>query len=171
MLVLLLAEPNNIVQEDSRKQNSVWACSTGYGKVIFALREKILILQVSSIPINIWELSFQKPLTWAFKVWSGGNNRSQNRCKSRRRKRSDLKDGSNNLLKVILQVLNHGGVGRARNNKQSNDRCNSGSRNMYCGRSRGATVATLGGGSASKLIFTIKKRILAKTATNRGSTY
>ena len=39
---------------------------------------------------------------------------------------------------------------------------------MYCGRSKGATVATLGGGSASKLVFAVKSRILTKTVTSGG---
>ena len=37
-------------------------------------------------------------------------------------------------------------------------------------REQGATVATLGGGSASELVFAVVK-ILAKTATSGGSSY
>ena len=44
ILVLLSAEQGGIFQKNSRKQNSVWAHSTGYGKVIFALLEKIVII-------------------------------------------------------------------------------------------------------------------------------
>ena len=62
-LVLLSSEQGGILQENSRKQNLVWACGTGNGEVIFALLEEIITLQVSFTPINIWELSFQKPLT------------------------------------------------------------------------------------------------------------
>ena len=62
-LMFLLLEQDGILQESSRKRNSVWAHGTGSGKVIFALLEKIITLQVSFIPINVWEPSFQKPLT------------------------------------------------------------------------------------------------------------
>ena len=43
-LVLLLAEQSGIFQENSRKQNLVWARGTGSGKVIFALLEEIVTL-------------------------------------------------------------------------------------------------------------------------------
>ena len=63
MLVLLAAEQSGIVQEGSCKWNSVWACGIGDGKVIFALLEEIITLQVSFTPINVWKPSFQRPLT------------------------------------------------------------------------------------------------------------
>ena len=170
MLVLLPAEQSGIFQEDSRKQNSVWACGTGCGEVVFALLEEIVTLQVNFILINVWEQSFQKPLTWAFIVQSGGNNKSRNRCKSRKKKRFGLKNDLDNPLEVILQVSNHGGVGKARSNKQNNDRCNRGSRSTCHTGSRGATVATLGRGSASKLVFAVMK-ILARTATSKNSSH
>ena len=62
-LVLLPLKQGGIFQEGSRKRNSVWACGTGGGKVIFALLEEIVTLQVSFILINIRESSFQRPLT------------------------------------------------------------------------------------------------------------
>ena len=104
---------------------------------------------------------------WAFIVRSGGNNKSGNRCRSRKRKKSSLKDGLDDPLEVIFQVPNYGKVSRARNSKRSDDKYNSKSRSTCCGGSRGATVATLGGSSANELVFAII-RILAKTATSRG---
>ena len=101
-LMLLPVEQSSIFQEDSRKQNLIWACSTGNGKVIFALLEEIVILHVSFTLINVRESSFQKPLTWVFIVWSGGNDGSQNRYRSRKKKRSGLKDGFDNPLEVIF---------------------------------------------------------------------
>ena len=115
--------------------------------------------------INVWEPSFQRPFTWAFIVWSGGNNGGQNKYK-----RSKLQNGPKDPLEVIRQVSNYRGVGGARSNKRSNNRCSSGNKSMCCGGSRGATVATLGRGSLSKLIFAIV-RILAKTATSGGSSH
>ena len=43
-LVLLPAKQGGIVQENSCKQNLVWACGTGCGQVIFALLKEIIIL-------------------------------------------------------------------------------------------------------------------------------
>ena len=43
-LVLLPAEQGGIFQEVSHKRNLVWARSTGGGKLIFALLEKIVSL-------------------------------------------------------------------------------------------------------------------------------
>ena len=63
--------------------------------MIFALLEEIVALQVHFTPINVRETSFQRPLTWAFIVRSGGG--SQNRCK-----RSRIKNGPEDLLEVIL---------------------------------------------------------------------
>ena len=163
--VLLPAEQGGIFQKSSCKRNSIWACDTGGGKVIFALLEEIVILQVSFILINVWKLSFQKPLTWAFIVQSGGNSRSRNRCK-----KSKIQNGPENLREIIFQVSNHREVGRAKSNKRSNDRCNSGNKGICCGGSRAAIVAILGGGSTSKLIFVIVE-ILAKTATREGLSY
>ena len=57
-LVLLSAEQGNILQEGSRKWNSVQAHGNGGGKVIFALLEEIITLHVSFIPINVREPSF-----------------------------------------------------------------------------------------------------------------
>ena len=96
---------------------------------------------------------------------SGGNKRSRNRYK-----RSKIQNVPKDPLEVILQVSNHKGVGGAKNNKRSDNRCNSGSRSTCCGESKGVTVATLGGNSASKLIFAVI-RILAKTATSRRLSY
>ena len=96
-LVLLPAEQGGILQESNRKQNSIWACGIGGGKVIFALLEEIVTLQVSFTLINIWELSFQKPLTWVFIVRSGGNNGGGNRCK-----RSRISNSPKDPLKVIF---------------------------------------------------------------------
>ena len=44
MLVLLPAKQGGIIEKGSRKRNSVWAYSTGSGKVIFALLEEIVTL-------------------------------------------------------------------------------------------------------------------------------
>ena len=101
---------------------------------------------------------------------SDGNKKSQNKCKSRKKKRFGLKDDPDNLLEVLFRVPNNGRVGGARNNKRSDDKCNSKSRSMCRGKSRGATVAILGGGSANKLIFAVM-RILAKTATSKKSSH
>ena len=49
-LVLLPAEQGGIFQETGPKRNSVQACGTGGGEVIFALLEKILTFQVSFTP-------------------------------------------------------------------------------------------------------------------------
>ena len=89
--------------------------------MIFALLEEIVALQVRFTPIDVREPSFQRPLTWAFIVRSGGG--SQNRCK-----RSRIQNNPEDLLEVILRVSNHGEVGGARSSKQSDNRCNSGSR-------------------------------------------
>ena len=62
-LVLLPLEQDGILQESSCKQNSVRARGTGNGKIIFAMVEEIVTLQVSFTPINIREPSFQRPLT------------------------------------------------------------------------------------------------------------
>ena len=164
-LVLLSAEQDNIFQDGSRKWNSVQICGNSDGKVIFALLEKIVTLQASFILINVREPGFQRSLTWAFIVRSSGNNKGQNRCR-----RSRIQNGSEDLLEVILQIFNHGRVGGAKSNKWSNNRCNSKSRSMCYSRSRGARVATLGGGCASKLIFAIV-RILARIATSGRSSY
>ena len=117
--------------------------------------------------INVRKPSFQRSLTWAFIIRGGGNDRSRNRYKRQIWKRSGLKDGPDNPLEVILLVSNHGWIGGARSNKRSDDRCNSESRSMYRGGSRGVIIATLGGSSASKLVFAILT-ILAKTATSGG---
>ena len=81
-LVLLPAEQGGILQESSRKRDSVRACATCGSKVIFALLEEIVALQVRFTPINVREPSFQKLVMWAFIVQSGG--RSRNRCKRSR---------------------------------------------------------------------------------------
>ena len=52
-LALRPLEQGGIFQESSRKQNSVWACATGGGEVIFALLEEIVKLQMSFTPINV----------------------------------------------------------------------------------------------------------------------
>ena len=57
-LILLPSNQGGIFQEGSRKQNSVQAHGTGGGEVIFVLLDKIVILQVSFTPINVWEPSF-----------------------------------------------------------------------------------------------------------------
>ena len=88
--------------------------------MIFALLEEIVALQVRFTPIDVREPSFQRPLTWAFIVRSGG--RSRNRCK-----RSRIQNDPEDPLEVILRISNHGGVGGA-SSKRSDDRCNSGSR-------------------------------------------
>ena len=80
MLVLLPSEQDSIFQEDSHKRNLIQTHDTGGGKVIFALLEKIIILQVSFTLINVRKPSFQRLLTWAFRVRGGGNNESWNRC-------------------------------------------------------------------------------------------
>ena len=128
--------------------------------MIFALLEKIVALQVRFTPINVWDPSFQRPLTWAFIVRSGSGSR--NKCK-----RSKIQNGSEDPLEVIFRVSNHGEVGGARSSKRSDNRCNSGSRNMWRGRGSDATVTSLGGGSANELVFAVV-RILAKTATSGG---
>ena len=112
--------------------------------------------------INVWKLSFQRPLTWAFIVRSGGDDRGQNRCW-----RSKIQNGPEDPLEIIFQISNHGEVGGARSSKRSDNRCNSGSTSTCCSKSRGATVATLGGNSASKLVFAVV-RILARTVTSGG---
>ena len=144
MLVLLPAEQGGVFQKNSCKQNSVWAHDTSDGKVIFALLEKIVILQVNFTLINVWEPSFHRPLTWAFIVGGGGNNRGRNKCR-----RSRIQNGPKDPPEVIFQISNHGRVGGARSNNQNNDRCNSMSKSMYRGGSRIATIATLGGDSAA----------------------
>ena len=53
MLVLLPVEQSGILQEGSLKRNLVWARGTDGGKVIFALLEEIVTLQVSFTPINV----------------------------------------------------------------------------------------------------------------------
>ena len=82
-----------------------------------------------------------------------------------------LKDSLDNLLEIILQVHKHRRVGGARSNKQSNDRCNSGSRSTWRGGSRDAMVTILVRGSASKLVFAVKRRILARIAMSGGSSH
>ena len=52
-LVLLPAEQGGIFQESNCKRNLVRACGTGNGKVVFALLEEIVTLQVSFTLINI----------------------------------------------------------------------------------------------------------------------
>ena len=94
-LVLLPAEQGGVLQEGSRKRNSVRARGTGGSEVIFALLEEIVALQVRFTPIDVREPSFQRPLTWAFIVQSGGGSR--NRCK-----RSRIQNGPEDLLEVIL---------------------------------------------------------------------
>ena len=171
MLVLLTAKQGDILQKSSCKRNLVGTHGTGCGKVVFALLEDIVTLQVSFTSINVWEPSFQKPLIWVFTVQSGGNDGSQNRCRSQRRKRSDFKDGPDKLLEVILQVPNHRRVGGARSNKRSDNKCNSGSKSICCDQNRGAMVAILGGASTSKLVFAVKRMILARIATSGGSSH
>lgn len=61
-LVLLLAKQSGIFQESGSKQNPIWACSIGGGKVIFALLEKNVTLQMGFTLINVWEPSFQRLL-------------------------------------------------------------------------------------------------------------
>ena len=79
-LVLLLSEQGGILQKGSHKRNSGWACGIGGGKVIFALLEEIITLQVGFTSINVRKPSFQRPLTWAFIVQSGGDDGGRNRC-------------------------------------------------------------------------------------------
>ena len=165
MLVLLPAEKGGIFQESSRKRNSVWDHSTGCCKVIFALLEEIITLQVIFTLIIVWKPSFQRPLTWAFIVRSGGENRSRNRCK-----RSRTQNGLEDPLEVIFWVSNYGRVGGAKSNKWSDNKYNNGNKSTCCRRSRGATVVTLDGSSASKLIFAVV-RILARIATSGGLSY
>ena len=80
-LVFLPSKQGGILQEGSRKQNLIWACGTSSGKVIFTLLEEIITPQVSFTSINVWELSFQRPLRWAFIVQSGGINGGRKKCK------------------------------------------------------------------------------------------
>ena len=82
ILVLLPAEQGSIFQEGSRKRNLIWACDTCGDKVIFALLETIVTLQISFTLINVRKLNFQRPLTWAFIMRSAGNNKSQKRYRS-----------------------------------------------------------------------------------------
>ena len=79
-LVLLPSEQSGILEESSHKRNSVWVRGTGDSKVIFALLEKIVTLQVSFTLINVEEPSFQRLLTWAFRVRGGGDDGGRNRC-------------------------------------------------------------------------------------------
>ena len=58
MLVLLPAEQSGVLQEGSRKRNSVRAHGTGGSEVIFALLEEIVALQVRFTPIDVREPSF-----------------------------------------------------------------------------------------------------------------
>ena len=164
-LVLLLLEKGDIFQEGGCKCNSVQARGTGNGEVIFALLEEIVTLQVSFTLINIREPSFQRPLTWPFIVQSGGNDGDRNKCR-----RSKIQNGFKDLLEVILQVSNHGGVNGARNSKQSNNRCSSGSKSMCRDGSRDATVAIFGGDFANKLVFAVVK-ILARIAMSERSSH
>ena len=90
---------------------------------MFNLPTEIVTLQVRFTLVNVWEPSFQRPLTWTFIVRSGGDNGGQNRYK-----RSRIQNGPEDLLEVILRVSNHGGVGGVRSSKRSNDRYNSGSK-------------------------------------------
>ena len=158
-LVLLPAEPGDILWEGCHKRNSVQRRDTGDSEVVFALLIKIITLYIALTPIQVREPCFQRSLTWAFIIRSGGNDGSWNRCKSRRRKRFGFKDIFDNPLEVILLLPNYRGVGGARSIKRSNDRCNSGSRSTCCGGSRHIMVANLGGSSTSELVFAIKKRI------------
>ena len=170
-LVLLPLEQNGIFQENNRKRNSVWACGNGVGKVIFALLEEIVTLQMNFTLINVREPNFQSPLTWTFIVrsggddGSGGNNGSWNRCRSSR-----IHNGLEDPLEVIFQVSNHREIGGARSSKQSDNRYNNGSRSTCCDQSRDATVATLGRDSASKFVFAVIK-ILVRIATSGGTSH
>ena len=134
----------------------------------------MITLYIGLISIHVREPWFQKLPKWAFIVRSGGDNGSQNKCKSRnrwrsrKRKSSGFKDGLNNPLEVILQVPNYKRVGGVRNNKRSDDRCNNRSRSKCCNGSRGGTIAILGKSSASELVFAVKKRILARITTSGG---
>ena len=73
--------------------------------MIFAFLEEIVTFQVSFTSINIWELSLQRPLIWAFIVRSNNEDKSCSRCKSQRRKRSGLKHSSNNPPKSFFEYL------------------------------------------------------------------
>ena len=97
ILVLLPAEEGGVVQESSRKRNSVQARGTGSSKVIFALLEEIIAFQVRFTPINVREPSFYRPLTWAFIVQSDGDDGGRNRCW-----RSRIQNDPEDPLKVIL---------------------------------------------------------------------
>ena len=57
-LVLLSTEQGGIFQESGRKQNSVHAHGIGNSKVIFALLEEIVTLQMRFTSINVCKLSF-----------------------------------------------------------------------------------------------------------------
>ena len=139
-----------------------WLLAPPVAKWSLTLLEKIITLQISFTLINIRQPSFEKPLIWAFIARSGNDNGSQNRCK-----RSRIQNGPEDLLEVILQVYNHRRVGGARNSSRSNNKCNIRSKSTCHGKNKVAMVATLGGGSASKLVFAIM-RILAKTVTSKG---
>ena len=102
---------------------------------------------------------------WAFKMRSGGANRSWNRCW-----RSRIQNGPKDPLEFIFQVSNHGGVGKAKSSKRSDNKCSSGSKSTCRGRSSAATATTFCGGFASKLVFAFVK-ILARTATRGGSSH
>ena len=161
-LVLLPSEQGSIFQEGSRKRNLVRDHGSNGGKVIFALVEEIVTLQVSFTPINVREPSFRRPLMWAFIVRSGGNDGGRNGCW-----RFKIQNGLEDLLEFILQVSNYRGIGRAGSSKRSDDTCKSGSRSTCRGVSKGATFVTLGGSSAIKLVFAVV-RILASTAMSKG---
>ena len=165
-LIMLPAEQGGIFWKSSCKQNSVWPRYTGGGKVVFALLEEIITLYVGLTLIHIRETCFQRPLMWAFIVRSGGNDGSRNRFR-----RSKIQNCHKDLLEVNLQVFNDGEVGRAWSSKESDNRCNSGSRSTCCDKNRGATFATLVGDSASKLVFAVKRKILAKTMTSKESSH
>ena len=92
-------------------------------------------------------------------------------CKSKRKKRFGFKDGLDNLLEVIFQVSNHEGVGEVRCHKRNNNRCNSESKNMCRGWSKGAILAILGRSSANRPLFAVKKKILTRTAASKGSSH
>ena len=101
MLVLLPVKQGNIFEEGSRKRNLVQAHGTSGDKIIFALLKEIVILQMSFIPINVYKPSFQRPLTWAFIVQSGGNDGNRNKYR-----RSKIQNGLENPLEIISQVFN-----------------------------------------------------------------
>lgn len=149
--ILLLSKPDRFLEKNNCKQYFILGHDSGSYKIIFAIFEKVIILQMDLIIIYIKELSLQRFLLKS--LWSN-NNKSQ--------KRLNFQISLEDLLRIVFEVSDHDYVNSKKNNRSNN-------RNINLIKIRSGIVTSAV--SLYKLIFSIKKKILRKSVTSKRASY